>query len=295
MIILLIPIDITSVKNNNNNIKCLLFIYLFKSSYSNCLASHMALSSSSSSSTSSSDGFGSEFVNSSISEDNSQKNFNCKKPIVFIPEIFSVIMWNLLYWVSFVMCWAIYPLMQNYSTAGDFTVLEKMKTSVRENAWFYIAMGVVGLVFLLIYIVLSHNINPIPVCMALANAWGLGLVILTLGYGIVAIPKKVWRKSSDAKALVRAYFEVSVAKRKLVKARDDLLKNLRLLKSYDVYIPKTDPFRKYIEIIIAEAPLSYYLDIVTSSTTDPLLEYDKLVSLHYNVMFYNHEYNLCNE
>lgn len=219
----------------------------------------------------------------------------CKKPLIYIPPVFSVVMWNLLYWISFVMCWVIYPLMQNYSTAGDFTFLEKMKTSIRENAWFYIAMGVVGLVFLLIYLVIAHTINPIPVCMALANAWGLGLVIITLGYGMVTIPKKVWKKSFDRKELMRAYFDVSQNKKKLVKARDDLLKNLRLLKSYDTYIPKTDPFRKYIDIIISEAPPAYRLDGMTCSTTDPLLEYDKLVSLHYNLMFYDHEYKLCNE
>lgn len=185
--------------------------------------------------------------------------------------------------------------MQSYSTSGEFTVLRKLKGSIVENIWFYVIMGIVALVFLIIYIIVSHSLNLVPLCMALANAWGLCLVILTLGYGIVAIPKKVWRRSSVRTRLPKYYFEVGKARGKLDDAREDLLKTLRALKSYDVYLDSTDPFRKYVDTIIAEEPTGYMSSNVTCSTNDPKLEYDELVSLHYNVMFYDHEYNLCYE
>ena len=219
----------------------------------------------------------------------------CTKPTLYLPVVFSEVSWNVLYWTSFIMCWAVYPIMQSYSTSGEFTIRGKLKGSIVENIWFYVIMGVVALVFLIIYIIVSHSLNLISLCMALANAWGLCLVILTLGYGIVAIPKKVWRRSSVRSRLPKYYFDVGKARSKLDDAREDLLKTLRTLKSYDMYLDATDPFRKYVAAIIAEDPTGYDSPSVTCSTNDPKLEYDELVSLHYNVMFYNHEYNLCYE
>lgn len=50
------------------------------------------------------------------------------------------------------------PLMQSYSTAGDFTIAGKLKTALVENAIYY---GSYLLIFgtLLIYVVLQPNFN----------------------------------------------------------------------------------------------------------------------------------------
>lgn len=185
--------------------------------------------------------------------------------------------------------------MQSYSTSGEFNISGKIKASIVENVWFYAIMGIVGLIFLVIYIIVTKSFSLIPLCKALSNAWGLCLLILTLGYGLVTIPKKVWHRSSVKKRISKYYFDVGKAKGKLDNARDDFLKTLRLLKSYDTYMDTSDPFRKYVDTILKREPTGYESQNITCSTNDPDIDYDKLVKLHYNVMFYDHEYNLCYE
>lgn len=219
----------------------------------------------------------------------------CKKPTLYLPEIFTSICWNVLFWASFFLCWFIYPIMQSYSTSGEFNISGKIKASIVENVWFYAIMGIVGLIFLVIYIIVTKSFSLIPLCKALSNAWGLCLLILTLGYGLVTIPKKVWHRSSVKKRISKYYFDVGKAKGKLDNARDDFLKTLRLLKSYDTYMDTSDPFRKYVDTILKREPTGYESQNITCSTNDPDIDYDKLVKLHYNVMFYDHEYNLCYE
>lgn len=45
-------------------------------------------------------------------------------------------------------------------------------------------------------------------CIALGNTWGLFLIILFLGYGIVAVPKKYWGMKNINRRLTYAYFRV---------------------------------------------------------------------------------------
>lgn len=219
----------------------------------------------------------------------------CKKPLLYLPETFTKISWNVLYWVSFVMCWLVYPLMQNYSTSGEFNFTGKLKDTIKENVCFYSVLGAVGVAFLILYVVVTKSFNLFSLCKALSNAWGLCLLILTLGYGLVTVPKKVWHRSSVKKRISKYYFDVGKAKGKLNNAREDLFKVLCMLKSYDTYMDTSDPYRKYVDVIISKAPPSYNSPNITCSTDDPRLDYKKIVSLHYKVMFYTHEYDLCYE
>lgn len=59
------------------------------------------------------------------------------------------------------------PTLQGYEDAGDFTVKERLKTSIHGNLLFYLSIGSLGLVGLILLVILhedwfvSHSCNDI--------------------------------------------------------------------------------------------------------------------------------------
>lgn len=45
--------------------------------------------------------------------------------------------------------------MQSYEDAGDFTVKERLKTSVKANVVYYVSVGVIGIICIVILISLD--------------------------------------------------------------------------------------------------------------------------------------------
>lgn len=55
-----------------------------------------------------------------------------------------------------------------------------------------------------------------------ANTWGLFLVILFLGYGLVAVPRTLWTAGNPLISLRRAYFTLSKRNMELADEEDKL-------------------------------------------------------------------------
>lgn len=49
------------------------------------------------------------------------------------------------------------PTIQGYEDAGDFTVAERLKTSIHGNLVFYLCVGSIGLVGLILFIIFHRN------------------------------------------------------------------------------------------------------------------------------------------
>ena len=60
------------------------------------------------------------------------------------------------------------------------------------------------------------------VAIAAANSWGLLLVILFSGFGMVEVPRKVWRRSSHSATLTYYQSQVVHMHEELVQAETDL-------------------------------------------------------------------------
>jgi hypothetical protein len=56
---------------------------------------------------------------------------------------------------------AVVPLIQGFEDAGDFTVMERLKTSVRANLVFYLIVGAIGL-FGFILLITMNKIRFLP-------------------------------------------------------------------------------------------------------------------------------------
>ena len=212
------------------------------------------------------------------------ENGTCHKPFVYLTDTAMVIVWNIMYWFSFVMCWAVYPFLETYAVSGYFTRCERAKESLRSNALFYGicgGLGVVGYVVLLL-VGKASVVNPMPVLMSLGNAWGLLLLLLLLGYGLVEIPRSLWRSAHYRTRLDRCRFEIVDVRKKLLDARDGLAESVATLKRYAEKMSRRDPFWPLIEQVLSEVPAER-LEGVPPGSGKVEVFYDSIVALRYKL------------
>ena len=105
------------------------------------------------------------------------------------------IVWKIIYTLIFFLTWVLLPIAQEYETAGEFSIMEKLKRAIINNLIIYGIFALIGIVFLG-YLIIRGKVDIAklpPVLMAASNAFGLFLVVIFLSYGLVAIPKNLWR------------------------------------------------------------------------------------------------------
>lgn len=101
--------------------------------------------------------------------------------------------------------------------------MKRFRSAVRYNIIYQLVVGsfaLIGLVFLI------HNqgtSNLRAYIMALSNSWGLILVVIFMGYGMVDVPRRLWHKGDNARELRRIAFKASVVKDKCQDTEDEVL------------------------------------------------------------------------
>ena len=85
-----------------------------------------------------------------------------------------------------------------------------------------------------------------------ANTWGLFLLVLLLGYGLVEIPRSYWNASCHGHLLAKTYFKAS----KLMTEKADAEENLEDVMEVSETVTEISPFHKMPPIsTYALAPL----------------------------------------
>ncbi|KAK8636546.1 hypothetical protein V6N13_124291 [Hibiscus sabdariffa] len=89
------------------------------------------------------------------------------------------------------------PTIQGYEDAGDFTVAERLKTSIHANLIFYLCVGSLGLVGVILFIIFRRNWSGgiLGFAMACSNTFGLVTGAFLLGFGLSEIPKGIWKNA----------------------------------------------------------------------------------------------------
>ncbi|XP_059645449.1 uncharacterized protein LOC132287008 [Cornus florida] len=159
--------------------------------------------------------------------------------------------WIWSYWGTFLLTWAVAPLIQGYEDAGDFTVAERLKTSIHENLIFYLIVGSIGL-FGFILLILMHKIRSEGVlgfAMGCSNTFGLVTGAFLLGFGLSEIPKTIWRNAdwtTRQKILSHKIAKLAV---KLDDAHQELSNAIVVAQATSKQISKRDPLRPYMDVI----------------------------------------------
>lgn len=118
--------------------------------------------------------------------------------------------WEAVYWVTFVLCWFLCPILIEYEAAGDFTARAKLRTSLRRNCVWYVTYMVLG-IFALGYAFFgrwsragstgSFSEDFEGLLIAAGNAWGLFASTVLMGFGLVAVPRHFWALASPGTQL----------------------------------------------------------------------------------------------
>ncbi|XP_064487050.1 G-protein coupled receptor-associated protein LMBRD2B-like [Ornithodoros turicata] len=182
----------------------------------------------------------------------------CMWPWSYIPQGVLQSLWRVVYWTSQVLTWIILPMMQSYSTAGDFNVTGKLRTALIENAIYY---GSYLLIFagLLVYVAIQPNMHLDAgklkvICITASNTWGLFLLVLLLGYGLVEVPRSCWNNGRRGHVLRYLYFKaakLSIEKSEADEKLDDVLEEVQ---QANTSLSQHHSLRKFLDVILEKCP-----------------------------------------
>ena len=115
--------------------------------------------------------------------------------------------YQITYWTTFLLAWLILPITRETLLSGHFTIRQRLKAGIYNSIRSIFLMMIMGFIFTIgtmIHLKSVHLITIVlPVLMALSNTYGLLLVFLLLGNGLINIPKKLWRIACPSTELRR--------------------------------------------------------------------------------------------
>ncbi|KAJ9517407.1 hypothetical protein QJQ45_016782, partial [Haematococcus lacustris] len=188
--------------------------------------------------------------------------------------------WNFAYWSTQAATWFILPFYQAsvchaaaciaiarrakcitevYSEAGDFSIRARCWTSIKENGLLYGSLGGLGVIGIGILFALKKTsmADLMGLGIGLSNAFGLIAGLLLLGYGLVEIPRQLW-KGADPEVVLKwtAHSGPTVLPPRVGKFAESVMKGRGELDSVITVIyanqrqmRRHDPLYKYMDIV----------------------------------------------
>ena len=89
--------------------------------------------------------------------------------------------------------------MQSFTQAGEFTLGGKLKSALWDNMIYYASYLLIAII-LIIYIAMKPDLHldwdrTKAIAASASNTWGLFVLVLMLGYGLVEVPRSCWSRS----------------------------------------------------------------------------------------------------
>uniref|UniRef100_A0A3Q2PUE3 LMBR1 domain containing 2a n=1 Tax=Fundulus heteroclitus TaxID=8078 RepID=A0A3Q2PUE3_FUNHE len=185
----------------------------------------------------------------------SAANF-CVKSWSYIPDGVLPVFWRVVYWTSQFLTWLLLPFMQSYARSGAFSILGKVKTALIQNAIYYgtyLLIFVVLLIYAAVHLHLKLSWTGLQtIGIAAANTWGLFLLVLLLGYGLVEIPRSYWLSSSNDFLLAKAYFKVAKLATEKAAAEETLADVMEEVSDIDRSVRFNHGLRKCVDTILTK-------------------------------------------
>jgi len=145
-----------------------------------------------------------------------------------------LIVWKVIYWTMYIFSWVVLPFLWSYVEVGEFSFKEKMKGAFKA---FLISYGVylgAGAILLaaLIYYKMLGEMSLLDFLTTFSNCFGIFLIILCLGNGLVYIPKRYFQKTNKQINLKYYLFQLTEIEEDRAAFRielEDLIKLIHLL------------------------------------------------------------------
>eukprot|EP00795_Rhopilema_esculentum_P004966 gene4966-21312_t len=148
--------------------------------------------------------------------------------------------------------------MQSYEYAGEFSVAGKIKTALYENAiWYGSYLLIFGIILVYVAVHPSMQLNGEQlriIGITASNTWGLLLLILLMGYGLIELPRTAWNMSVPGFLLSQTLFKISKLSTEKEDVEEELTETLQTVVKASEDIRYNSSLRKYIDTIIKKCP-----------------------------------------
>ncbi len=151
------------------------------------------------------------------------------------------LLYKIIYWFLFVCSWIFIPLMQEYEDSGDFTKKKKFIRSIKNNLIFYLILGVISIILLVIGFFVwreytkEQQVNVFFVFLnELANfSYFIGLLLFyfLFAYSITTLPIKIYYKTKYNYQVKYLEWRAIDLKHNLEKIKKELVDDGYLLQS----------------------------------------------------------------
>jgi len=113
-----------------------------------------------------------------------------------IPEVNNTYLpWLVTYWSTFFLAWIVLPFVRKVLFSGYFTLFARLKMAAKESLKEYLINCVALIVCIVALAIYLKSVHVVAILMAIGNTYGLLLVALLLGYGLVDVPRRMWRNA----------------------------------------------------------------------------------------------------
>ena len=142
------------------------------------------------------------------------------------------ISYQISYWMTFFLAWALIPLLKSYESSGEFTRWEKIKHSLKSNLILY---GVELLVCILLFIWAFFKLKKETFSFFFKNIYnfnyviGLSIMLLLLSYSLIKLPKQIYEKANYEQTIQYYEYTAKYINEKLDSVKLDLEENGNLL------------------------------------------------------------------
>ena len=131
--------------------------------------------------------------------------------------------YGITYWSLFILSWIFIPLLQSYESSGEFTKMEKLKSSLRENVIFYCILGVICIIILFISFLTKGFDYTLILAKDFSLFFGILVFFFLLAYSLTKYPKTLY-ENLNLKRLVKYYeWRVNQFFEKLEEIKYDLI------------------------------------------------------------------------
>ncbi|KAL1921754.1 uncharacterized protein VTP21DRAFT_10396 [Calcarisporiella thermophila] len=187
---------------------------------------------------------------------------SCREPFAFVSEGFLLIAWRTIYWISFFLTWLVIPVTLSFVDRGDFNTVTRLVRSLKDQLLHFgamLALGIFGLIYLVVTQTLTKVANGgslLAFVMAMANTWGLLLVIIFMGYGLVDVPRRLWMSANTERELKQLYIRAPRMKDELEDAEAELIDIASELLQVSNKLDDGDPLRLHLDRLMSNFPMA---------------------------------------
>eukprot|EP00474_Spongospora_subterranea_P010122 CRZ10580.1 hypothetical protein [Spongospora subterranea] len=216
------------------------------------------------------------------------------------PELLTPV-WMVAYWTTSLLTWLIIPIQQAYYDSGHFNWRDKLREAIRSNLQFYVYAGVL-IAAVAVAVAVTSGLaaaNLLTLAMALANIWGLFLMVVLLGYGLVDIPRKLWNFGNTQLRARALYFQAVAIHDEYQDSTELISDTISMVEMASTKVKNLDDEKltSYMDIIEAACPqhdsistVNEFIpsDLAAELRDNPITEH-LLAKLHYRVKKDYHE------